>query len=407
MPQLIENKFSNSGSSAEQIKFEKVSTLANRIVSIPSTSNTDHVLSIDSDLLNFTYEGSKVFADGDFVGVRVTAAFPSGLSSVATTPITNAAITTTPATAFVAGNVITLDTLRVASSTTKGATLTYEITLWEAANSKVATATYVVTADTAEKFVAPKLGVYDLLLPSTVSANNGLFAQLAVSDIPVGVYNYKIVKSYPDGRVVTIEDTAEVTGLDANQMAAFGSSTKANNTKFNDNWKINEPNTEFKKGKFTYEFTFNGVTRNYVVNIIEQPTLDVSSVKIGSTDAQLFDTFFTLKPVTYTAAQNIILAFTQKNIGEATHISIARASGIAADGNNFVLSTSVDTMGEVALKDLASLTVGTMNGTRAGGDQLVLEVTFWKNVNFSVNAGRFIQVGEKQSIKLGYLAPLS
>jgi hypothetical protein len=407
MPQLIENKFSNSGSSSELIKFEKVSTLANRIVSIPATSNTDNVLTVDSDLLTFNFESGKVFADGDFVGVRVTTSFPTGLSSVATTPITNTAITTTPATAFVAGNIVALDTLRVASTATKGATIIYEITLWEASNVKVGTANYVVTADTTEKFVSPVAGEYNILLPGTVSANNGLFAQVAVSDIPVGVYNYKIVKSYPDGRVITIEDTAEVTSLDANQLAVFGTSTKANNVKFNDNWKINEPNTEFKKGKFTYAFTFNGVTRNYVVNLVDQPSLEVSSVKIGATAAQLFDGFYTLKPITYTAAQDILLAFTQKNIGEATHISIARASGITADANNFVLSTSVDTMGEVALKDLVSLTIGTLNGARAGGDKLILEVTFWKNVNFSVNSGRFIQVGEKQSIKIGYLTPLS
>jgi hypothetical protein len=233
---------------------------------------------------------------------------------------------------------------------------------------------------------------------------------MAVSDVPVGVYSYKIVKSYPDGRVITIEDTAEVTSLDANQVAVFGSSTKANNTKFNDNWKINEPNTEFKKGKFSYEFTFNGVTRNYVINIVEQANLDISSVKIGTTTSQLFDGFYTLKPVTYTAAQDILIAFSTKNIGEVTHMSIARSStsNIAADSSNFVLSVPTTSGGRFSLSAAGgTVKAGTMNGTRTDGNKLILEITFWKSVNYSENTALFVQVGEKQLIKMGYLDPLS
>jgi hypothetical protein len=311
---------------------------------------------------------------------------------------------------------VAIDTLGVANTVAKGTTLSYVVRLWQsgAATTPVASATFKLTADTAEKFVTATAGIYDILRPGTVTSDNGLFAQMVVSDIPLGVYPYKIVKSYPDGRVVTIEDTAEVTGLDANQIAVFGASTKANNTKFNDNFKIDENNTEFKKGVFNYEFTFNGITRKYVINILEQPKLDVSNISVGTTNSQLFNTSFTLKPADYaTALNDVKLTFLAKNLFSATHITVTASftDGDAADDGAFAISPDLVLSGggpaPVALKDLTSLLVGTLTETHTTLNKVVFTVTFWRNVNFSVNSTRYIQVGEVQTVTLGYLEPLA
>jgi hypothetical protein len=343
--------------------------------------------------------------------LKAATALPGNVSSA--TP----GLTTTPTTADAvpANNIIPLTTFTVPSNSADNSTATIELLIFASdGTTLLATAEILVrftTGDwTTEKFVENESNIYEIMLPSSVTSNNGLFAQVSVADLLPGVYGYKISKSYPDGRVVTIEDTAEITAVDANQVAIFGSSTKANNTKFNDNWIINEPNTEFLEGTYVFEFTFNNVTRKYTVNVVERPSLEIETVNIGALTTQLFETFYTLKPTDFRAApngigtQDLVIKFTQLSMAEATHMSLATTTDLSA---GWTLSNLVDTKGEVDLEDLTELTLGTIANNQAAGQKLVLTITFWKEVDYSVDSSRFIQVGETQLLRIGFLAPLS
>jgi hypothetical protein len=243
-------------------------------------------------------------------------------------------------------------------------------------------------------------------MPS-VKTNYILYGNVAVADVPVGVYQYKIVKTYPNGRVVSVEDTAAVTSVDDNGVAIFdAASTLAKNDKFLANWIINEPNAEFVKGTFKYEFTFGTTTKVYTVDIIDRPSLEIEAVNIGVLPTQLFETFYTLKPNDFTAAgaQDLVINFTQSSMAGATHMSVATTTDLSG---GWTLSTSVDTKGEVDLADLTELKLGTIAGNQAAGQKLVLTITFWKEVDYSVDSSIFIQVGETQVLRVGFLAPLA
>ena len=128
----------------------------------------------------------------------------------------------------------------------------------------------------------------------------------------------------------------------------------------------------------------------------------------------MFNTSFTLKPADYaTALNDVKLTFSAKNLFSATHITVTASftDGDAADDGAFAISPDLVLSGggpaPVALKDLTSLLVGTLTETHTTLNKVVFTVTFWRNVNFSVNSTRYIQVGEVQTVTLGYLEPLA
>jgi hypothetical protein len=257
-----------------------------------------------------------------------------------------------------------------------------------------------VNADSSDKFISSVNGVYTLEMPSTyASATAGLYGRIAIADMPLGVYNFKVVKTYPDGRVETVDDTAEITGHDDNGIAEFGTPTKlnVNNVKFEDKFLIAE--TEYTLGTYTYEFTFGTVNKKYTINVVKQPSLTVSSLAIGTTATQLFDGSYTLKPGTY--GGNITMPFTLANLTTANFLSISTATTIAS-GFTAPVTTKQSLVGLNTLA-LGSLT----SGARTKNDRIVYTVSFFNLVAFSAIPGvsgsstaadRYIQVGETQVI---------
>jgi hypothetical protein len=143
-------------------------------------------------------------------------------------------------------------------------------------------------------FVAPVNGVYTVALSAVTPTQ--LLGFVAVNDLAIGSYNYNISKKYPDGRVVTFNDIATVTGHDDNGLAIFGpvagdSIKEAANVIFNNNWKISETGA-LLKGQYVYEFTINGVTRKAEVNVLDSVGLDITNVSIAGNNMTKFGNGF-------------------------------------------------------------------------------------------------------------------
>jgi hypothetical protein len=259
-----------------------------------------------------------------------------------------------------------------------------------------------VGVSSTDKFITSVNGVYTLEMPSTyASATAGLYGRIAIADMPKGVYNFKVVKSYPDGRVETVEDTAEITNHDDNGIAEFGTPTKlnVNNVKFEDKFLIAE--TEYTLGTYTYDFTFGTINKKYTINVVKQPSLTVSSLSIGTTATQLFDGKYTLKPGTY--GGNITMPFTLANLTTANFLSISTATTIAS-GFTAPLTTK-QTLVNLNTVDLGTLT----SGARNKNDRIVYTITFFERkafsevLNASVADDRFVSIGEPQVITLSFV----
>ena len=260
-----------------------------------------------------------------------------------------------------------------------------------------------------DKFAKPVNGVYTIDMPSAVVADkHALYANVAVADLPVGVYNYKIVKSYPDGRVETTQDTAAVTSVDGNGIAVFAAgSTLANNAKFLANWAINEQHEDFEKGTYTYEFTFGTVTRKYIINVVDRPLLKLSKISVGTTETILFDSKNSLKSVVYATAQDVKLDFTLQNLTSAQFISVVVDETVDT-GTGAVFAYATAYAGEAKVKLTSnSIIIGSLIGSLDANDKYTITVKFWNNVDHSVSAGRYVSAGEDQVIVVGYIAPLA
>jgi hypothetical protein len=264
-----------------------------------------------------------------------------------------------------------------------------------------------------DKFAKPVNGVYTIDMPSAIGSNvTGLYANVAVADLPVGVYNYKIVKSYPDGRVNTIVDTAAVTSVDGNGIAVFAAgSSLANNAKFLANWTINEVAADFEKGTYTYEFTIGTVTRKYTINVVDRPLLTVSSLTVGTSTTIKYGTAFTLaSPASAYAAAKLVINFTQLNIPANSFVSAEVVTGSAASMltvNPKLVSTSAADTDKIALSGLTSLELGTVTGSPTTAQFIRVRLTFWTRVNHSVDNARFVLLGETQDVILAFLDPVA
>jgi hypothetical protein len=261
---------------------------------------------------------------------------------------------------------------------------------------------------------------YVIDLPSVYPFNStdddkfGLYANVAVADIALGVHNYKIVKTYPDGRVITIADTVEVTDLDLNQIAIFGSSTKANNTKFVDNWRIAELAADFELGTYTFEFTIATVTRTFTVNIIDRPSLEVVNLTVGTGQALLYGKVYTVNPIVNGAVNDtVVLEFDLNNLPSDAFVSAVISGGNSAQLEINTLLSGGATANSTAKVDLSTLAdnkllIGKIRTTAlATTDDITITLYFWEKVDYSVSTARFIQIGEPQVILMGALAPIA
>jgi hypothetical protein len=66
---------------------------------------------------------------------------------------------------------------------------------------------------------------------------------------------------------------------------------------------------------------------------------------------------------------------------------------------------------KISLKDLETLVLGDIrvgaDTVYADNDRITIEVYFWKKVDRSVSADRYVLVGEKQTIQIGFRAPVA
>jgi hypothetical protein len=247
-----------------------------------------------------------------------------------------------------------------------------------------------------DEFALLENGEYKVYLKSNqTAATSGLYGRIAVADITKGAHSFKVVKTYPDGRTETVSDRAEVTSFDENGLAVFGSPTllNVNNTIFNANFLINEPT--LVKGKFTFEFTIGSVSKTYVVNVVELPSLSVSALKVGTATARLAGGEYQLAAgATY--AGNIVVDFTKNELTTADFVEINSVTNI---GGNFTDPTTT----LVELGSLTSLNLGTLaSASRADGNKVFFTLKFWKKVPYSTSTTLYQQIGENQNLILAF-----
>jgi hypothetical protein len=268
-------------------------------------------------------------------------------------------------------------------------------------------------------------GVYTIEMKSNYAAGtrSGLYARIAVADLALGVYDFKVVKTYPDGRVETTTDKAEVTGLDGNQVALFGATTKVgvNNPKFIEKFIINE--AAYVTGQYKFEFTIGTVSKTYIVNVEDAPKLLVKEVKIGTKVGALLSTTYTFEggtAVTY-ALSNVTLTFTLQNLSEEYYVSAAIVENNTGDGTageGFALNTLIsggstaNSTSKVSLKELETLLLGAIaatvnNNDYDNDDRITIDLFFWKKVDRSVSANLYESIGEAQRIFIGFKAPVA
>jgi hypothetical protein len=282
-------------------------------------------------------------------------------------------------------------------------------------------------------------GVYTIEMKSNyvAASRSGLYARIAVADLALGVYDFKVVKTYPDGRVETTTDKAEVTGLDGNQVALFGATTTVgvNNPKFIQKFIINE--AAYVTGQYKFEFTIGTVSKTYIVNVEDAPKLVVKELKIGNISGALLGTVYSrnggnnLPGSTYTfeggaavtyVNSNVTLDFTLQNLTEDIFVSAAVVEDNTGDGNpvddGFTLNTLIsggsteDSTSKVSLADLETLLLGAIKATVQNTDyadnaRITIDLFFWKKVDRSVSEDRYVQVGEAQTILIGFKAPVT
>jgi hypothetical protein len=268
-------------------------------------------------------------------------------------------------------------------------------------------------------------GVYTIEMKSNYDAEerSGLYARIAVADLALGVYDFKVVKTYPDGRVETTTDKAEVTGLDGNQVALFGATTTVgvNNPKFIEKFIINE--AAYETGQYKFEFTIGTVSKTYIVNVEDAPELLVKEVKIGTKVGALLSTTYTFEggtAVTY-ALSNVTLTFTLQNLSEEYYVSAAVVENNTGDGTageGFALNTLIsggstaNSISKVSLKELETLLLGAIaatvnNNDYDNDDRITIDLFFWKKVDRSVSANLYESIGEAQRIFIGFKAPVA
>jgi len=239
--------------------------------------------------------------------------------------------------------------------------------------------------DAGDKYISEVNGVYTLSLPTdyaTIQASAiatdpkyVLVAPITIVDMPKGTYNYRISKSYPDGRNEVFQDTVSIVDLDKNQMAIFGT-----NAKFTDNFKINEAG--FELGQYRFEFTVGTVSKTVVINVVEQSGFNVESVSVGNETATLFNGKYllTVPSVMPTTSQPSAIQIDVSRLGvqDGDYYEIVSLGKTGA----FVLANS-PTLAKLEVVDgVILLDLGTLSGTIATTNDITLTLRFYKKINF-------------------------
>ena len=272
---------------------------------------------------------------------------------------------------FVVDSLVRTMTINIVNPTQRVFVLNVETNEFATATEKI-----TVKSSGADVLLAPKAnGEYDI---EAVSTLRGFQATIGVTDLLVSTagYNYNIVKTYPDGRVETITDVVKVTATNSNLLATFDT----DNAKFISNWSISEdPAGEAlpAKGKYTYAFTLNGVTKSVVINVIDGPSLTLGAVKLGTTTLALHNS---KNRVTLTDEGSLTVAATPVNLATTRFVAVS------AVGDGFTAAATRVAIGTSGSVILGALVAG------AEASEIVITLTYWT----AVTAGD--QLGDSQTI---------
>jgi hypothetical protein len=230
-----------------------------------------------------------------------------------------------------------------------------------------------------DRFVLPLAGVYTVEMPTVApkAANRDiLFAQIAVTELPKGEYDYSITKKYPDGRVENYSDKVKVTAVDTNQLATFDQDNK----KFINNWVVNE--TSYVLGKYEYTFIVNNINLSFTVDVVKKPQLTIDAVKIGTRSLPLFDGKYLSSPAGILGS--VSLDFTQVGLTDANFYSVT-ATDLEGDGTtaDSIKSDLPATAVLESFKDLTALKLGkiefeTSRTTVDIGDYIKYDIRFYR-----------------------------
>jgi hypothetical protein len=288
-------------------------------------------------------------------------------------------------------------------------------TLGAAASSRLRVLGTAGTSVASTSFVAPVNGVYTVAL-SAVTPDK-LLGFVAVNDLAIGSYTYNISKKYPDGRVVTFNDIATVTGHDDNGLALFGSVTgdsikSAANTIFNTNWIINETGA-LLKGQYVYEFTINGVTRKAEVNVLDSVGLDITNVSIDGNNMTKFGNGFLVTLAN--AIGSLEIEFDLNLVTNENYVrvlSYSSASGSVVTPAKWLTNNTIADTVYTKLSDLdgslklANLASGTSPNQAASLETLFIVIEIYSVVPFSsadtivlANVGK-LRLVSSQTLKL-------
>jgi hypothetical protein len=153
-----------------------------------------------------------------------------------------------------------------------------------------------------KKFALPTNGVYNVEIPTTVTPSKDiLYAEIAITDLPIGNYNYSVTRKFPDGRVEEFNDTIRIANVDANGKAlldpaagtaALTAAQTAAKNLFINRWRIFE--TSIELGTYEYTFSIGGVTKKYTINVTEPVSFGVESLTINRKQLTSFNNKFRL-----------------------------------------------------------------------------------------------------------------
>jgi hypothetical protein len=277
--------------------------------------------------------------------------------------------------------------------------------------------------DIDDEFASSVNGVYTIELPAAAKVSNstyGLFAQMAIADLPKGTYNYRISKSYPSGRSEVFSDTVTVVDIDPNQLAVFDE----NNDKFNDNFIIAELGLEL--GTYTFEFTVGSVTNKVVVQVVEMPGFKVEKLTVGSSVATFYENYFLVplpivNPTTVSPAR-VLLDVSKFGLTDENYFLVSALSTIIDDDDNDELINTIELNELTVLDGLLLLDLGSVVSDIYFYDDISVTLQFFKKVSYkdylislgysgneleTVNdpTAGYIQIGENQVINILFFDP--
>jgi hypothetical protein len=256
-------------------------------------------------------------------------------------------------------------------------------------------------------FAQPVNGVYVVEKPATLVAGRHIFySKIGVADLAVGAYDYKIIKEYPDGRVETTQDKAFVTSVDYNQLAVFDTRLGFDNAKFTTNWIIDEP--AYELGTYKYTFTIGATTKQYVINVVDLPSLDVVKLSVGSNELNLFNTTYRAL-ITASVNQLVGQVNIEFNLNNLLASDYYYVSAAQTSGSNIVIEDAKSAANPsvaadyLPLKDLNKLTLADLvNGARVVGNELTFTFKFYRPIKKATEGSSgFEFIGEQEIIIIG------